>query len=94
MRHDAALHDRACTTPLASPVRAQGAAPARRAQDAIERLRALEAEGDLTGVMDDRGKYIYISRDEMAAVADFIRRRGRVAVAELAAQVPAAHTAC
>lgn len=58
-----------------------------RAQDAIERLRALEAEGRLTGVMDDRGKYIYISRAEMAAVADFIRRRGRVAVAELAAQV-------
>jgi len=87
MRHDA--DGLAHPTP-ASPVCVQGCAPARRAQDAIERLRALEAEGDLTGVMDDRGKYIYISRDEMAAVADFIRRRGRVAVAELAAQVLAA----
>ena len=56
-------------------------------QDAIERVRALEAEGRLTGVMDDRGKYIYISREEMAAVADFLTRRGRVAIAELAAQV-------
>lgn len=50
-------------------------------------MRELEAEGRLTGVMDDRGKYIYTSRAEMAAVADFITRRGRVAIAELAAQV-------
>ncbi|KAK9827671.1 hypothetical protein WJX81_005800 [Elliptochloris bilobata] len=57
-----------------------------RPQEAIERVRALEAEGRLTGVMDDRGKFIYISREEMAAVAEFITRRGRVAIAELAAQ--------
>lgn len=50
-------------------------------------MRALEGEGRLTGVMDDRGKFIYISRDEMAAVAAFITRRGRVAVSELAAKV-------
>lgn len=56
-------------------------------------MRELEAEGRLTGVMDDRGKYIYISRAEMAAVADFITRRGRVAIAELAAQVQL-HGAC
>ena len=29
-------------------------------------------------------QYIYISREEMAAVADFIRSRGRIAIAELA----------
>ena len=62
-------------------------------QDAIERVRELEAKGRLTGVMDDRGKYIYISRAEMAAVADFITRRGRVAIAELAAQVQR-HSSC
>ncbi len=38
------------------------------------------------GVMDERGKFIHISAEEMAAVADFIRRRGRVAIAELAAR--------
>ena len=31
-------------------------------------------------------QFIYISREEMAAVADFIRQRGRVAIAELAAK--------
>ena len=93
-----------------------------RTQEVIQRVQALEREGDLTGVMDDRGKvrlgggacccggegeflggsicsalcseswiviclqFIYISREEMAAVADFIRQRGRVAIAELAAK--------
>ena len=34
--------------------------------------------------MDDRGKFIYISSEEMAAVADFIQKKGRVSIAELA----------
>ena len=38
----------------------------------------------MTGVIDDRGKFIYISRDELEAVAKFIRQRGRVSIAELA----------
>jgi hypothetical protein len=29
--------------------------------------------GRLTGVMDDRGKYIYVSKDEMEAVAAHIK---------------------
>lgn len=31
-------------------------------------------------------QFIYISKEEMAAVADFIKRRGRVAISELAAK--------
>jgi len=31
-------------------------------------------------------QFIYISLEEMAAVADFIKRRGRVSIAELAAK--------
>lgn len=31
-------------------------------------------------------QFIYISQQEMAAVADFIKRRGRVAISELAAK--------
>ena len=31
-------------------------------------------------------QYIYISREEMGAVADYIRQRGRVAIGELAAR--------
>lgn len=34
--------------------------------------------------MDDRGKYIYISIEEMKAVADYIKRQGRVSIAHLA----------
>lgn len=46
----------------------------------------MEEEGRITGVMDDRGKFIYISREEMAAVADYVNSRGRVAIGELAAK--------
>ncbi|GFR50077.1 hypothetical protein Agub_g12221 [Astrephomene gubernaculifera] len=57
-----------------------------RSAEAVERIRSLEAAGRLTGVMDERGKYIYISLEEMAAVASFLRQRGRVAIGELAAR--------
>ncbi|XP_037667510.1 DDRGK domain-containing protein 1 isoform X2 [Choloepus didactylus] len=53
-------------------------------QDAINRIQDLLAEGTLTGVIDDRGKFIYITPEELAAVASFIRQRGRVSIAELA----------
>ncbi len=42
--------------------------------------------GRLTGVMDERGKYIYISLEEMQAVASYIKTKGRVAISELAAK--------
>lgn len=35
------------------------------------------------GVIDDRGKFIYITPEEMAAVARYIKERGRVSIAEL-----------
>ncbi|XP_051822323.1 DDRGK domain-containing protein 1 isoform X1 [Antechinus flavipes] len=55
-----------------------------RTQDAINRVQDLLADGTLTGVIDDRGKFIYITPEEMAAVAQFIRQRGRVSISELA----------
>lgn len=57
-----------------------------RTQDVINRIGELEGDGRLTGVMDDRGKFIYISPSEMQAVAAFVHQRGRVAIAELAAR--------
>ncbi|KAK2713016.1 DDRGK domain-containing protein 1-like [Artemia franciscana] len=51
--------------------------------DAISRVEALVEEGSLTGVMDDRGKFIYIAQEELEAVAKFIRQRGRVSISEL-----------
>uniref|UniRef100_F1S8B0 DDRGK domain-containing protein 1 n=1 Tax=Sus scrofa TaxID=9823 RepID=F1S8B0_PIG len=53
-------------------------------QDTINRIQDLLAEGTLTGVIDDRGKFIYITPEELAAVANFIRQRGRVSITELA----------
>nr|CAG4647612.1 EOG090X0N9E [Megafenestra aurita]SVE92817.1 EOG090X0N9E [Megafenestra aurita] len=55
-----------------------------KTQEAIDRLQRLLQEGILTGVIDDRGKFIYISRAEMEAVAKFIRQRGRVSLSDLA----------
>lgn len=49
----------------------------------IERIQELQANGNLTGVIDDRGKFIYISEDELQAVAKFVRQRGRVSITEL-----------
>lgn len=47
-------------------------------------MTALQEDGSLTGVIDDRGKFIYVSQEELDAVAKFIRQRGRVSIAELA----------
>ncbi|XP_065844471.1 DDRGK domain-containing protein 1-like [Oscarella lobularis] len=55
-----------------------------KTQDAINRIHALEELGRLTGVVDDRGKFIYISEEELNKVAKFIRQRGRVSIADLA----------
>ncbi|KAL7369959.1 hypothetical protein ABVT39_014341 [Epinephelus coioides] len=55
-----------------------------RTQDAISRLQDLLAEGSLTGVIDDRGKFISITPEELDSVANFMRQRGRVSITELA----------
>ncbi|KAJ7567158.1 hypothetical protein O6H91_02G134300 [Diphasiastrum complanatum] len=55
-----------------------------RVQDVISRVTSLEKIGRISGVMDDRGKFIYISPEEMRAVADYIKRVGRVSISHLA----------
>ncbi|KAJ6635210.1 DDRGK domain-containing protein 1 [Pseudolycoriella hygida] len=55
-----------------------------KTQATIDRIKELMANGMLSGVIDDRGKFIYISEDELAAVAKFIRQRGRISITELA----------
>ncbi|MQL95518.1 hypothetical protein Taro_028174 [Colocasia esculenta] len=57
-----------------------------RTQECINRITSLESMARLSGVMDDRGKYIYISPEEMKAVADFIKREGRVSISHLASK--------
>ncbi|XP_058779843.1 DDRGK domain-containing protein 1-like [Vicia villosa] len=57
-----------------------------RTQECINRIASLESMGRLSGVMDDRGKFIYISQEEMKAVADYIKRQGRVSISHLASK--------
>lgn len=52
-------------------------------QEAISRVHSLQENGELSGVVDDRGKFIYISEEELQAVANFIKQRGRVSIVEL-----------
>lgn len=54
-----------------------------RTQDAINRLQDLLNQETLVGVIDDRGKFIYITREELQSVAKFIRQRGRISLSEL-----------
>lgn len=54
-----------------------------KTQDAINRVQDLLAQEILVGVIDDRGKFIYIEKEELEAVAKFIKQRGRVSITEL-----------
>merc|ERR1719400_400147 len=55
-----------------------------KTQEAIDRVTQLQEDGILTGVIDDRGKFIYISQEELEAVAKFIKQQGRVSITDLA----------
>ena len=58
-----------------------------RTEQAISRVRDMEEAGYITGVMDDRGKFIYISEEEMESVAKYINKKGRVTIADLGAGI-------
>lgn len=54
--------------------------------DVITRIQQLEADGRLTGVLDDRGKFLYITPEELDSVARWINKRGRVNITDLVAE--------
>lgn len=54
-----------------------------KASDVVKRIEALESNKLLTGIMDDRGKYIYVSEEELGKVARFIKRKGRVSITDI-----------
>lgn len=54
-----------------------------KTQAAIDRIKDLQNDNILTGVIDDRGKFIYVSQEEMESVVKFIKQRGRVSISEL-----------
>ena len=57
-----------------------------KTHDVIARVRALEHMGHISGVVDDRGKFIFITPAEMSAVAAFVKKKGRVRISTLAAE--------
>jgi len=54
-----------------------------RNAEAVDRINRLMEMEQLTGVLDDRGKFIYITPDELASVAKWIKAKGRVTIDEL-----------
>eukprot|EP01125_Pyxidicula_operculata_P014947 TRINITY_DN503_c0_g1_i2.p1 TRINITY_DN503_c0_g1~~TRINITY_DN503_c0_g1_i2.p1 ORF type:complete len:305 (-),score=108.43 TRINITY_DN503_c0_g1_i2:68-982(-) len=48
-----------------------------------DKIIALENEGRLSGIIDERGKFIYITAQEMTNIAKFIKKRGRVNISEI-----------
>uniref|UniRef100_A0A182SFU2 DDRGK domain-containing protein 1 n=1 Tax=Anopheles maculatus TaxID=74869 RepID=A0A182SFU2_9DIPT len=55
-----------------------------KVQAVIDRIGELQKEERITGVIDDRGKFIYVSEEELKSVAKFIKQRGRISITELA----------
>ena len=49
----------------------------------VSGIEHLIAENELSGVFDDRGKFIYITTEEFDNISKFIRQRGRVSMPEL-----------
>lgn len=54
-----------------------------RTKDVVDRVQSLLLNGTLIGFIDDRGKFISITQDELESVAKFLRQRGRVSVDDL-----------
>lgn len=54
-----------------------------RTQDVITRVNELLESEQIEGVIDDRGKFIYVTQDELDSVAKFIKQNGRVSITDL-----------
>jgi Mn-dependent DtxR family transcriptional regulator len=52
--------------------------------DVIDMIDRLDKDGKMSGLVDDRGKYISVTREEMEKVAKFITRKGRVSIEDVA----------
>jgi len=55
-----------------------------KSEDIIQKLKACIEHNKISGVFDDRGKFIHISEDELLSVSKFIMQRGRVSLKNLA----------
>lgn len=55
-----------------------------KTSDVVQRINGLLEQELLIGVIDDRGKFIYITNEELESVSRFIKQRGRISLLELA----------
>ena len=53
----------------------------------VELIQRLVAEGKLEGILDERGKFIQIGREDRLKIAKTIQRRGRVSIGDLSREV-------
>lgn len=51
--------------------------------DLVEKLNYFESQGRILGIIDDRGKYIYITEKEISMIEKMFMNRGRISKAEL-----------
>ena len=49
----------------------------------VEKLNQFEKEGRIMGIIDDRGKYIYITEKEMSLIEKMFINRGRISKSDL-----------
>ena len=47
-------------------------------KDLVEKIKKLEGEGQVSGIFDERGKYLVIEDEEWRAIKNYISARGRV----------------
>jgi hypothetical protein len=52
-------------------------------KDVIDRIQRLVESGRLSGITDDRGKFIHITEQEFESVARYIKTKGRVNKSDL-----------
>jgi len=52
-------------------------------KDVVDRINRMLESKKLSGIIDDRGKFIYITDDEFKAVLNLVKRRGRISRTDL-----------
>lgn len=51
----------------------------------VEMLHEFMADDRLSGILDDRGRFIYISTSEQDRIVEMIEREGKISIADLVA---------
>jgi hypothetical protein len=47
-------------------------------KEIVDKIKQLEQQGAVSGIFDERGKYLVIEQEEWSAIRNYITARGRV----------------